>query len=142
MENDPQPPTNPCYRVHRILQQDHDTSCRNCAHVNEDLLHLLSCPFFSEVSSQLINCIRAYNSNITHQQILLLSLEVEPTMELPLVWIISATLMQLWQSRLTKKRCQVIVVRADLEARVNLIRRNSRFKHEAENMTNLIASYF
>ena len=59
-----------------------------------------------------------------------------------LVWLISTTLMFLWSVRISKKNCRMFEVRADLEARINFLRRGKRFQNEAVILTTMIENFF
>ena len=71
------------------MQPDHDPACRSCAYPTEDLLHLFNCPATAEACLALQRCLSLYQPNISPQQTLLLDLVVDPSVEFPLVWLIS-----------------------------------------------------
>jgi hypothetical protein len=52
---------------------------------------------------------------------------VEEDLELPMVWLTTNILMKIWDFRKEKRRCDLVLVRADLEARLGL-HRESRSK--------------
>ena len=127
-------------RISRILQQQ-DTSCRLCQHHTDDLLHLFSCTSSNPVCQVLLRTLRTLQPNISPQQILLLSLNLEPTMELPVVWLVSSTLLYVWTQKTTKKQCSLVEVRATLEARVNMLRRGKKYQNSASLIDNMIQNF-
>ena len=124
------------------MQPDHDPACRSCAYPTEDLLHLFNCPATAEACLALQRCLSLYQPNISPQQTLLLDLVVDPSVEFPVVWLISTTLMFIWTVRISKKNCRMFEVRADLEARVNFLRRGKKFQNEAVLLKTMIESFF
>ena len=64
------------------------------------------------------------------------------SVEMPLVWLVSATLMVVWTARLIRKICPVFDVRADLEARVNLLRKGRKFQNCAAIIEDLILNSY
>ena len=51
-----------------------------------------------------------------------LEISVEEEEELPLIWLLSATLLSIWEQRQLHLKVQPYLVRAQLEAKVNLLR--------------------
>ena len=127
-------------RISRILNQP-DSSCKVCQHPNDDLLHLFDCRSSSQVCQALLRSVRTRQPNISPQQIILLALELEPTMELPVVWLISSTLLSVWNQKILKKRTNMLEVRSTLEARVNMLRRGKKYKNEVIQINNLVENF-
>ena len=97
----------------------------------EDLPHaLLSCSFNSEVSKALMDILSNSQPNISRSQVLTLNFDVDKQMELPLVWLTSYILQKIWDSRKEKKRCDLVRVRSDLEAKVSLLRETRHSESE------------
>ena len=127
-------------RVSRILQQQ-DSSCKSCQHPVDDLPHLFSCPSSNLVCNALLRTMRTLQPNITSQQILLLSLDIEPTMEFAAVWLVSSTLMYVWLQKSAKKNCSLLEIRSTLEARVNMLRRGKKQQNSATILDDLIPNF-
>ena len=66
-----------------------------------------------------------YNPSVEYHQVLTLDLELDDSMELPLVWIVASLLYLLWQQRQEGKVCPV-KIRAELEARCRLLREGKK----------------
>ena len=106
--------------------------CKHCDdQIVEDLQHaLLSCSYNREISQALMDTLSISQPNLSPSKVLTLSFEVEEEMELPVVWLTTNILQKIWDFRKEKKRCDLVRVRADLEARVSLLR-ESRFSEPA-----------
>ena len=70
---------------------------------------------------------------------LTLNFDVEKEMECPMVWLTSNLLMKMWESRKEKKRCNPVTVRADLEAKVNLLR-ETRYSESVNIISQLLSN--
>ena len=127
-------------RISRLLQQQ-DPSCKICHHPCGDLPHLFNCTTSKLVCRTLLRTLTSIQPNISPQHVLLLSLELEPSMELPVVWLISSTLNYVWNQHTSKKQCCLVEVRSVLEARVNLLRRGKKYKNAATLIENLIENF-
>ena len=51
-----------------------------------------------------------------------LEINVEEEFELPLVWMLATVFLAIWKLRVDKSRVQLYEVRAQLEAKINLLR--------------------
>ena len=78
---------------------------------------------------------------LTRSQILVLNFNLEPSEELPAVWLASHFLSNIWSCRVEKKKVRLYAVRADLEARASLLR-ETRFKNDALKIEELIQICF
>ena len=128
-------------RVSRILQQQ-DSSCKSCHHPLDDLPHLFNCTSSSLVCNTLLRTLRTLQPNITTQQIMLLSLDIEPAMEFPAVWLVSSTLLYVWLQKSAKKQCRLVEVRSNLEARVNMLRRGRKNQNAATILDELMLNFY
>ena len=104
-----------------------------CSHCNQDfvgnLTHsLLLCPYNGGAGQFLIEKIRQQIPNILPQQVVLLDLQVDAELHLPLAFLIAHILSDVWDCR---KPCLLASIRAALEARINILRK-SRHKKAAE----------
>ena len=62
---------------------------------------------------------------LTPAEALRLEINVSAEEELPLVWLLAATLLSIWEQRKTSQKVHPYLVRANLEAKVNLLRNTS-----------------
>ena len=115
-------------RVSRIMP-DQDPACKLCSLPVDDLPHLFNCRFSIDVCQSLLRSVQSVMPDATPQKILLLSLGVEPAYELPVVWLVSSTLLYVWAQKISKKQCTLVETRAVLEARVNLLRKGKKFQN-------------
>ena len=69
--------------------------------------------------------------------VLNLDFKVEEKLELPMVWLTANVLRKVWENRKEKKRCNMAVIRAYLEARVSLLRK-TRFSASAEVISQML----
>ena len=77
----------------------------------------------------------------TPQKILLLSIGVDPDHELPVVWLISSTLLYVWAQKISKKQSTLIETRAVLEARINLLRKGKKFQNASTMIDELVQNF-
>ena len=131
-------------RLHRIVRIT--TPSPNCKHcqdqVPEDLAHaFFGCNFNSNAGTLLLRSLSSLVPGITAPQILCLSVPVDISDELPVVWLISNFLNIIWINRVEKKRVQLFQTRAELEARTTLLR-ETRFSEYISKILNLIQVAF
>ena len=131
-------------RVHRIVRKTTPSPhCQLCQDgVVEDLQHaFFSCSFNANTGEVLRRCLSTLMPRLTRSQILVLNFDLEPSEELPAVWLASHFLFNIWSSRVDKKKARLYAVRADLEARANLLR-ETRFQNDALRIGELIQNCF
>ena len=118
-------------RISRILK-DRSPLCTLCDdQMSDDLLHtFFLCQFNGEASTVLLNCLATQSPNITPNQVLTLIFNAEERNELSLVWFTGQFLHNIWTARTRKKRPQLYIIRADLEAKVSLLR-ETRFQNDS-----------
>ena len=114
---------------------------KSCQHPVDDLPYLFNCTYSNLVDNTLLRSLRTLQPNITSQQILLLSLDIEPTMEFAAVWLVSSTLMYVWLQKSAKKNCSLLEIRSILEARVNMLRRGKKQQNSATISDDLIPNF-
>ena len=109
-------------RVSKILPNA-TPECQLCnLNVPETLEHaLLGCEGNNGIPNTLLTLFRSYIPDVTARQLLTLDLNMDSSMELPLVWILAVTLSTIWDQRKEGRVCPVRT-RADLEARCRLLR--------------------
>ena len=92
----------------------------------ENLEHaLIQCQANNGVGMALMQTLRLTIPTLTPAEALRLELNVSAEEELPLVWLLAATLLSIWEQRQTSQKVQPYLVRANLEAKVNLLRKTS-----------------
>ena len=82
-----------------------------------------------------------YQPTISTEAALRLEFSVEDDLELPLVWITAATLLSIWEQRKVGSKVQPYLTRAQLEAKVNILR-DTRLSNITHMLDNLIANMF
>ena len=110
-------------RISRILK-NRSPLCQLCDdQISDDLLHtFFHCKFNGEAGTILLNCLATHSPSITPHQILTLNFDAEESKELFLTWFTGQFLQNIWSARTQKKQPQLFTIRADLEAKTNLLR--------------------
>ena len=131
--------------VHRLLvtrERLHRTNtaaspnCRalGCEEEIENLEHaFFYCPANKNVGKAVLHILSEHHPHITPEAVLRLELDIEPDQELPPIWLLSASLLSVWNQRQAANKVQPNLTRADLEAKVNLLRQ-TRYGNEASNL--------
>ena len=68
-----------------------------------------------------------------------IQLVLDESLQYPAVWFLSVAWKSIWESRLVGKRPQLYKVRADLEAKVNLLRETRSLAESSEKITAMIS---
>ena len=113
--------------------------CTKCDRgVEEDLAHaMLRCDFNGELNYWILALSRRVVPSIRIEDILILNLGLPNLDEaFPLVWLLSVLLELVWKARLSRNAVLKTRVRADLEARINLLRK-TRFGDFAPKITKM-----
>ena len=132
-------------RLHRTLGNNTapSPSCNLCnQNTLCDQLHaLVLCPFNSETSLWIFNCLRILFPNLQPSQLLRLEFNLDSMTEkaLPVTWLVARTFHIVWKSRIQKKQTTVAITRAQLEAGIMLMRK-TRFKDAAITIDSLISA--
>ena len=123
------------------MTQNTSPICKHCQDgVVEDLQHaLISCSYNRELSQALLDILSVDQANLDLSQALTLNFVMEKQMELPVVWVTTNFLQEIWNHRKEKKRCVLVRVRADLEARVSLLRK-TRFSESAAIISRMLSN--
>ena len=113
--------------------------CSHCdLNVAGDLPHsIIVCPYNDNAGQYLLEKLHVYIPNLLPQQVVLLDIDVDADLHLPLLFLISSVLSDVWECRKEKKPCHLHSIRAALEAGVNILRK-SRHKKAAETITNVL----
>ena len=114
-------------RLHR-LGKIPSPSCRFCNHEQDTTEHLLSCPISSEVVTPLVSCLSSQTNNLTNEDIILSSIHTSESWELPAMWLTSTCLSLLWEDRVKGISTSIGRLRAELLAKVALLR-DTKWKH-------------
>ena len=103
-----------------------------------DLPHsLVVCPYNDGAGQYLLDVLQPHCPDLVPQQVVLLDLQPEENLRLPVVFLIASVLSQIWLNRSQKKPCHLVSIRANLEAGVNIMRK-SRHKEAATKLSNLL----
>ena len=82
--------------------------------------------------------LRVHVPQLQPQQVVLLDLgDLEESLQLPLVWIISNTLQNIWKDRTEKKKPNLHRTRSTLEAKINILRK-TRFQNAVQILEDLL----
>ena len=117
-------------RLNRILPGVNSPQCTLCPTQNtSDLSHaLFTCDYNVEVGNWLLSILGRVIHGVTPEQLILLNLNVERDLQLPLAWLISETLNIVWNNRTVKKACNLFLTRVTLEANIMLLRKTRHSK--------------
>ena len=104
-------------------------TCDLCTMEAEDNIQhaLLQCSFNS-ANSLILRTIQTILPNAQPSQVVLLQLPVEEDLRLPITFLISSCLSQVWQSRKLKKPGPLTSIRANSEAGVQILRKIRHWK--------------
>ena len=111
-------------RLHRILPSVPSPACTFCQSEKCDLPHpLFLCDHNSDVGNWLLQTLRHHLPRIHPQQVVLLDLDLQEHLLLPITWLIAKTLSSIFTCRMEKKPCSLFTTRATLEASIMLLRK-------------------
>ena len=88
-----------------------------------------------------MRCVQNFVPNIEVEALLRLELDIDEEVRLPLVWLVATVFSAIWQLRLEKKQVQLFEVRAELEAKINLLR-ETRYSGSAIKLDELVENFF
>ena len=113
--------------------------CKIClSDIMEDQVHaFIRCPGNHGVGVAVLHCLPEHDA-LEDQHVLKLQQNLEEAHELPVVWFLAEAWRSIWESRVLGKRPELYKVRADLEAKVNLLR-ETRHREAAETIIAMIA---
>ena len=104
------------------------SNCIFCDGIPDSTEHLLTCSHSSEVSIRLITCLTSYFPAISTADIVMLNIPVTESMELPVVWLVSICLGLIWDQRVLGKIARLEHCRAELLAKLMLLR-DTKWRH-------------
>ena len=122
-------------RLHKILPSIHSPECTLCNSKNIcDLVHVMfECSYNHGVGLWLLKLLDCHVPPHTPQQVILLDINPDDNLRLPIVWLIANTLGNIWTCRTDKKNISLFDTRAKLEANIMLLRK-TRFEEAAETL--------
>ena len=113
-----------------------------CTEVVENRAHaLVLCEGNMGVGKRVMRCLESVVPSIEVEAVLRLELGVEEDLELPVIWMISTVFSAIWKLRTDKSRVQLYKIRAQLEAKVNLLR-ETRFTNSATILDEFVVNFF
>ena len=102
---------------------------------------LISCQANNGAGTKLLEFLQSLIPGLEVDKLLRLELVVEQDLELPVVWFISTVFNTMWDQRLTNKKVELYLVRAQLEAKINLLR-ETRFNNSVPRLDEFTAAMF
>ena len=121
-------------RLNRLTPNTPPT-CNLCnQNENEDMLHAFNTCTFNQGAGQiLIEVLTEHLPQISMEKILRLEFgELTEAMEFPLVWFTAAFLLAVWERRIASKRIRTYEIRAEIEAKILLLRETRYFHHQEQ----------
>ena len=110
--------------------------------VTEDLPHaLILCDGNNGVGHRVFRCLQNFVPDLDVESALRLELKVGEDLELPLVWLLATVFLSIWKLRVERSRVQLYEVRAQLEAKINLLR-ETRFRNATNLLDQFVDNYF
>ena len=93
------------------------------------------------VGLRAMRCLQSVAPLVEVEAALRLEINVEEEFELPLVWMLATVFLAIWKLRVDKSRVQLYEVRAQLEAKINLLR-ETRYHHSANILDQFVENFF
>ena len=104
------------------------SNCMYCEDTADISAHLLKGSQSSEVTTRLMNFLTSYFPGTTPADVLRLNFDVTESVEMPTVWLVSACLAYVWEQRMLGKFARLDTCRAELFAKVMLLR-DTKWRH-------------
>ena len=105
----------------------------------EDVTHaLISCVGNDGVGITVLNCVNIHVNGMTDEGAVRLQFNTEDNYEMPVVWVLAVAWSYIWETRALGKKPELFNMRAQLEARVALLRKARKFHNESEAITAII----
>ena len=92
--------------------------------VDTTLHALLQCPSSKPPATLLLSAIQTVLPDILPAQLVLLDAHVEAKDQLPLMYLVTSVLSQIWAYRKSRKSCNLVSIRANLESGVQILRKS------------------
>ena len=104
----------------------------------EDRVHaLLECSYNGEVNNWIAHFAHMTVPSSKASDIVNLNLHITEPMIFPLIWSLSLVLSLVWQCRVAKKTISLYSIRAEVEAKINMLRK-SRLRETVPIIKNLL----
>ena len=109
-----------------VLDRERSAVCTLCSSgLNEDCAHtFLACNHNSDVSNWVLDFTRKVAPNSNPEDIICLNLDLAESVAFPLIWSLSHVFFAVWQLRLSKKAVNLYNIRAEMEAKINILRKS------------------
>ena len=127
-------------RLHRLGMPNINSSICSLCNKNMvgNLTHsLLLCPFNDGAGHYLIEKLSSYILQLTPEQVILLNFDVSQEHQLPVLFMITSILSEIWDCRKAKKPCHLLSIRAALEAGINNLMK-SRYSKSASTLDSIL----
>ena len=113
-----------------------------CGQVFEDLSHaIVQCEGNDSVGHRMMSCVRQLAPGVPAESALRLDFDVQEDSQLPLVWLIATVASEIWKLRIDKSKVKLYEVRAQMEAKINILR-ETRFSSSAVLLDQFVASNY
>ena len=107
----------------------------------EDTTHaLFHCPGNNGIGAAILRSIQNFVPGLQAEDAIFLDFNVADSLELPIVWALAVAWSSLWDLRQKRARPQLYLVRAQMEARIALLRECSRFANASAAVDTIIAT--
>ena len=130
-------------RLHRVLTNKTSFNCTLCdMEMKGDLLHtLIYCSYNLGSGEWLLRCLSTLLPQLQPRQVLTLDFntDLQGEQNLAVTWLVANVLYEIWGARLKKKRPELFLIRATLEARTMLLRK-SRHSDICDMISNMLAT--
>ena len=99
---------------------------------------LVGCEGNGGAGRAILNCVADYVNEMTEEGAVRLQFNSEDSHEMPVVWVLAVAWNSIWAARTTGKKPELFTIRAELEARVSLLREARRFCNDVTIITTII----
>ena len=130
-------------RLHRVLTNERSSNCTLCdLEVQGDLLHtLISCSYNLGSGDWLLRCLTTLIPHLQPRQMLALNFDtdLQANHNMAVTWFTANGLYEIWGARIKKKRPELFLIRATLEAKIMLLRK-SRYSYICDIISTMLAT--
>ena len=97
----------------------------------EDLVHsFIKCPSNNGAGQAIVDSVSSFTTGMTDEQALRLEYDPVDDYEFATTWVLGNGFFKIWETRCAGKRPELYIVRADLEAKVSLLRETRRHEND------------
>ena len=115
-------------RLNRVEGKSPSPTCRFCDDPQDNIEHLLACPYSTQVATTLLAFPSSEAGTLTNKNITTLNFSTSESWELPAAWLVATCLNLIWDDRVASRSTSLISCRAELSARISILRR-TKWKH-------------